>query len=89
MLALIPVVAILPILLYIGMLIGSQAFQERRAAMRRRSCWRCCRVRVEFGQRVTWNVARHELGLSANQPSMALRLPAPLVPTPTVARSLP
>lgn len=28
MLALIPVVAILPILLYIGMLIGSQAFQE-------------------------------------------------------------
>ena len=30
LLALIPVVAILPILLYIGMLIGSQAFQERR-----------------------------------------------------------
>ena len=28
MLALIPIVAILPILLYIGMLIGSQAFQE-------------------------------------------------------------
>ena len=28
MMALIPVVAILPILLYIGMLIGSQAFQE-------------------------------------------------------------
>jgi AGZA family xanthine/uracil permease-like MFS transporter len=31
MLALIPVVAILPILLYIGMLIGSQAFQETPA----------------------------------------------------------
>ncbi len=35
---LIPVVAILPILLYIGMLIGSQAFhRNRREAMRRRS----------------------------------------------------
>jgi hypothetical protein len=46
-------------------------------------------VRVEFGQRVTWNVARHELGLSANQPNMALHLPTPVTPTPTVARSLP
>ena len=46
-------------------------------------------VRVEFGRRVTWNVARHEFGLSANQPSMALRLPQPATPTPTVARSLP
>ena len=32
MLALVPVVAILPILLYIGMLIGAQAFQTRPAA---------------------------------------------------------
>jgi hypothetical protein len=46
-------------------------------------------VRVEFGQRVTWNVARHELGLSANQPNMALHLPTPVTPAPTVARSLP
>jgi hypothetical protein len=46
-------------------------------------------VRVEFGRRLTWNVARREFGLSANQPSMALRLPAPVAPTPTVARSLP
>ena len=34
MLALIPSVAILPILLYIGMLIGSQAFQETPQASR-------------------------------------------------------
>ena len=40
MLALIPVVAISPILLYIGMLIGAQAFQERREATRRPSFWR-------------------------------------------------
>lgn len=46
-------------------------------------------LRVEFGRRVTWNVARREFGLSANQPSMALRLPAPAASTPTVARSLP
>ena len=44
-------------------------------------------VRVEFGRRLTWNVARREFGLSANQPSMAVRLPAPVAPT--VARSLP
>ena len=37
MLALIPVVAISPILLYIGMLIGAQAFQETPPATRRRS----------------------------------------------------
>ena len=43
--------------------------------------------RVEFGRRLTWNVARREFGLSANQPSMAVRLPAPVAPT--VARSLP
>lgn len=46
-------------------------------------------LRVEFGRRVTWNVARREFGLSGNQPSMALRLPAPAAATPTVARSLP
>jgi hypothetical protein len=46
-------------------------------------------VRVEFGRRVTWNVARREFGLSSSQPSMALRLPASEAPTPTVARSLP
>jgi hypothetical protein len=46
-------------------------------------------VRVEFGRRVTWNVARREFGLTASQPSMALRLPAPQAPTPIVARSLP
>lgn len=46
-------------------------------------------VRVEFGRRLTWNVARREFGLSANQPSMAVRLSAPVAPTPTVARSLP
>ena len=40
MLALIPVVAISPILLYIGMLIGAQAFQDTPKATRRRSCWR-------------------------------------------------
>ena len=40
MLALIPVVAISPILLYIGMLIGAQAFQTTPTSMRRRSSWR-------------------------------------------------
>jgi hypothetical protein len=44
-------------------------------------------VRVEFGRRMTWNVGRQEFGLTANQPSMAIRLPtaAPAV----VARALP
>jgi hypothetical protein len=46
-------------------------------------------VSVEFGHRVTWNVARRELSLSGNQPSMALRLPAPVAAPPMVARSLP
>jgi hypothetical protein len=46
-------------------------------------------LRVEFGRRVTWNVARREIGLTSNQPSMALRLPMPVAPTPTVAHSLP
>jgi hypothetical protein len=46
-------------------------------------------IRVEFGRRVTWNIARHEIGLSANQPSMALRLPMPAAPVAAVARSLP
>jgi hypothetical protein len=32
-------------------------------------------MRVEFGRHVTWNVARREFGLTASQPSMALRLP--------------
>ena len=51
---------------------------------------RAADVRVEFGRRVTWNIARHELGLTANQPSMALRLPMPAASsTPIVARSLP
>ena len=36
LLALIPVVAISPILLYIGMLIGAQAFQEHAEAARAR-----------------------------------------------------
>ena len=46
-------------------------------------------LRVEFGHRVTWNVARRELGLSNNQPTMALRMPMPQAATPIVARSLP
>lgn len=46
-------------------------------------------LRVEFGRRVTWNVGRRELGLTANQPSMALRLPMAVATAPTVARSLP
>ena len=40
MLAVIPVVAISPILLYIGMLIGAQAFQTTPPSTRRRSRWR-------------------------------------------------
>lgn len=46
-------------------------------------------VRVEFGRRVTWNIGRHEFGLSANQPSMAIRLPMPAMPTAVVAHALP
>jgi len=46
-------------------------------------------LRVEFGHRVTWNVARREFGLSNNQPTMALRMPTPQAATPIVARSLP
>jgi hypothetical protein len=46
-------------------------------------------LHVEFGHRVTWNVARRELSLSGNQPSMALRLPTPVAATPIMARSLP
>lgn len=46
-------------------------------------------LRVEFGHRVTWNVARRELGLSNNQPTMALRMPMMAAPTATLARSLP
>ncbi len=44
MLSLVPVVAISPILLYIGMLIGAQAFQETPKRMRRRSFLRWCRI---------------------------------------------
>jgi AGZA family xanthine/uracil permease-like MFS transporter len=40
LLSLVPVVAISPILLYIGMLIGAQAFQETPHATHRPSCWR-------------------------------------------------
>ena len=46
-------------------------------------------LRVEFGRRVIWNVARREFGLSSNQSSMALRLPMPAAATASVARSLP
>jgi hypothetical protein len=46
-------------------------------------------VRVEFGRRVTWNIGRHEFGPSANQPSMAIRLPMPAMPTAVVAHALP
>jgi hypothetical protein len=52
-------------------------------------------VRMEFGQRVTWNVGRHLFGLSSDQPSMAIRLPMPTrpdpvaAPAPIVARALP
>lgn len=46
-------------------------------------------VRVEFGRRVTWNIGRHEFGLSANQPSMAIRLPMQAMPTAVVAHALP
>ena len=38
--ALVPVVAISPILLYIGMLIARRRSRPRRSSMRRRSCWR-------------------------------------------------
>jgi AGZA family xanthine/uracil permease-like MFS transporter len=40
LLNLVPVVAILPILLYIGMLVGAQAFQATPQVTLRRSCWR-------------------------------------------------
>jgi hypothetical protein len=46
-------------------------------------------VRLEFGRRVTWNIARREFGLTANQPNMALRLPLQAAPADLVARSLP
>jgi hypothetical protein len=45
-------------------------------------------VRLEFGRRVTWNIGRREFGLTANQPSMALRLLQP-APTDILARALP
>jgi hypothetical protein len=44
-------------------------------------------VRVEFGRRVTWNVGRQEFGLSGNQPSMAIRLPARANSTAIAARA--
>jgi hypothetical protein len=50
---------------------------------------RAADVRVEFGRRMTWNIPRHEFGLTANQPSMALRLPMNAASTPVVAHSLP
>lgn len=46
-------------------------------------------IRVEFGQRVTWNVGRSEFGPSGAQPSMAIRLPGPALSTAAVARALP
>ena len=54
MLALIPSVAILPILLYIGMLIGSQAFQETPQAPR-------------AGDRAVARAASRQLGADADQ----------------------
>ena len=46
-------------------------------------------IRLEFGRRVTWNIGRREFGLTANQPSMALRMPLQPAPADIVARSLP
>ena len=46
-------------------------------------------VRVEFGRRLIWNVGRQEFGLSANQPSMAIRLPARATSTAIAARAPP
>ena len=46
-------------------------------------------IRVEFGRRVTWNIGRREFGLTANQPSMALRPPLQPAPADVVARALP
>jgi len=46
-------------------------------------------IRVEFGQRVTWNVGRSEFGPSGAQSSMPIRLPGPTLSTPIVARALP
>jgi hypothetical protein len=46
-------------------------------------------IRLEFGRRVTWNIGRREFGLTANQPSMALRPPLQPAPADVVARALP
>jgi hypothetical protein len=46
-------------------------------------------VRVEFGQRVTWNVGRSEFGPTGAQSGMAIRLPGPTLSTAAVARALP
>jgi hypothetical protein len=46
-------------------------------------------VRVEFGQRVTWNVGRSEFGPTGAQASMAIRLPGPTLSSGAVARALP
>jgi hypothetical protein len=46
-------------------------------------------IRIEFGQRVTWNIGRSEFGPSGAQSSMAIRLPAPAPSTPIVALALP
>jgi hypothetical protein len=46
-------------------------------------------IRVEFGQRVTWNVGRSECGPSGAQSSMAIRLPGPTLSTAAVARAQP
>ena len=46
-------------------------------------------VRLEFGRRVTWNIGRREFGLTANQPSMALRPLLQPAPADVVARALP
>jgi hypothetical protein len=46
-------------------------------------------IRVEFGQRVTWNIGRSEFGPTGAHSSMAIRLPGPTLSTPAVARALP
>ena len=46
-------------------------------------------IRVEFGQRVTWNVGRSEFGPTGAQSGMAIRLPGPTLSSVAVARPLP
>ena len=80
MMALIPVVAILPILLYIGMLIGSQAFQETPmrhapaivlALVPQIAAWGKLQIDSALGAAGTWR--RPSASTSSTRPACSIR----------------